>query len=168
MLIATIFYFRTAVWMHECLLTSVQMFLQYQPQFWKSVFQTAETCENSAKSYFSPLDSQVSAFSVGVVAAASNKDKSNNITSNEYSPLLFYYLILTSCIFIWHKHDFARYWPATGCRHNSLSIRWPLSLVPYYQAALYTLRLSDISSHLEIAIDTIMFFTIPVLGLMKW
>jgi hypothetical protein len=75
--------------MHECLLTSVQKFLQYQPQFWKSVFQTADSCENS-KSHFLPLDSQVSAsaLSVGVVAAASNKDKSNNITSNEYSPFL--------------------------------------------------------------------------------
>src|SRR5262249_36195504 len=31
--------------MHECLLTSVQKFLQYQPQFWKSVFQTADSCE---------------------------------------------------------------------------------------------------------------------------
>ena len=91
MLIATIFYFRTAVQMHECLLTSVQKFLQYQSQFWKSVFQTADSSENSAKSHYSPLDSQVSAsaFSVGVMAAASNKDKSNNITGNEYSPLIF-------------------------------------------------------------------------------
>jgi hypothetical protein len=41
-------------------------------------------------------------------------------------------------------------------------------LVPCYQTALYTPRLSDIGSHVEIAINTIMYFTTPTLGLMKW
>jgi len=44
---------------------------------------------------------------------------------------------------------------------------WIVSLVPCYQTALNTLRLSDVGSHLEIAINTIMYFTIPVFGLMK-
>jgi hypothetical protein len=33
----------------------------------------------------------------------------------------------------------------------------PISLVPCHQTALYTLRLSDIDSHLDTAIDTIIF-----------
>ena len=59
---------------------------------------------------------------------------------------------------------------AVGNRDNSIhnkTIIWLVSLVPCYQAALYTLRLSDIGSHLETAINTIMYFTIAVLGLMK-